>query len=247
MFIMKEFYIENDGIRYHAKLDMPEGIDKCPLCIVFHGFTGHMEERHIIAVSEAVVACGIASLRVEMYGHGKSGGEFRNHTLFKWVTGGLSVIDYALGLDFVTDLYLMGHSQGGLLVMLLGGMRAKDVKALVPLSPAWMIPEKAREGEILGTSFDPSEIPEELTGDNWTLGGNYIRVAQMLHPEDAIDRFTGPVLIVHGDEDEAVPVEYGYKAAERYKDAKLVIVPGDDHCYNRHLEAVTAAIEEFFR
>ena len=45
-------YITDDGIRLNAKLDMPEGQNgRCPLAVVFHGFTGHMEERHIIAVA----------------------------------------------------------------------------------------------------------------------------------------------------------------------------------------------------
>ena len=244
---MQEFFITEDGIRYHAKLDRPEGVEKCPLAIVFHGFTGHMEERHIVAVSEAIRSLGIAALRVEMYGHGQSDGEFRNHTLYKWVTGGLAVIDYALGLDFVTDLYITGHSQGGLLVMLLAGMRPKQIKALIPLSPAWMIPEKARAGEVLGMTFDPLDIPEEIHNEERTLSGNYIRVAQTIHPEDEIDRYPGPVLIIHGDEDEAVPVEYAYKAAERYKNAKLVIVPGDTHCYDHHLEQVTEAVKGFLQ
>ena len=46
--IMKEFYIDGDGTRLHAKLDIPEGVTKGPLCILIHGFTGHMEEEHII-------------------------------------------------------------------------------------------------------------------------------------------------------------------------------------------------------
>ena len=110
-----------------------------------------------------------------------------------------------------------------------------------------MIPEKARKGEVLGTVFDPLDIPEEINSGDWTLGGNYIRVAQTIHPEDEIERYTGPVLIVHGDADEAVPVEYAYKAAELYKNAKLVIIPGDTHCYDHHLEMVTEAVKEFMK
>ncbi len=242
---MKEFYINDDGIRLHAKLDMPEGVEKCPLCIVIHGFTGHMEERHIIAVSEAMNECGIATLRVEMYGHGQSDGEFRNHTLYKWVTNGLAVIDYAKTLDFVTDLYIMGHSQGGLLTMLLAGMCADDFKAVIPLAPAWMIPDGARAGELLGMPYDPKHLPEELAAGELRLSGNYIRVAQTIHPEDEIVRYDGPVLIVQGDADEAVPLSYAKKAAELYKNAKLVVIPGDTHCYDRHLEMVTEAVKEF--
>ena len=245
---MKEYYIPDDGINIHAKLDMPEGIDKCPLAIVVHGYTGHMEEPHIVEVAKAINEVGMATLRVEMYGHGKSGGEFRNHTLYKWVTNMLAVVDHVRTLDFVTDLYITGHSQGGLLVMLIAGMCPDLFKGVIPLSPAWMIPEYARRGELLGAAFDPVNIPDEIVqGEVNVLSGNYARVAQTIHPEDEIARYNGPVLIVHGDQDEAVPYEYGKKAAELYKNAKLVTIEGDDHCYNKHLDKVTAAVQEFLK
>ena len=128
---MKEFFISSDGIRLHAKLDRPDEAVKGPLCILVHGFTGHMEEPHIVAMQEAMNECGISVLRVEMYGHGKSDGEFRDHTLYKWVTNMISVVNYVKTLDFVTDLYLCGHSQGGLLTMLIGGMFPDDFKAIL--------------------------------------------------------------------------------------------------------------------
>ena len=108
---MEEFYINSDGIRLHAKLDRTTGTDRGPLCILIHGFTGHMEEDHIITAKDAMLDSGVSVLRVEMYGHGKSDGEFRDHTLYKWVTNALAVISYAKTLDWVTDLYLSGHSQ----------------------------------------------------------------------------------------------------------------------------------------
>lgn len=246
-----QFYITDDGIKLNAKLDMPEGHGKkCPLVIVIHGFTGHMEERHIIAVAETLNSIGFATLRVDMYGHGNSEGKFENHTLYKWLTNAMTVIDYARSLDFVTDLYLCGHSQGGMTVMMAGAMKHDVIKGLIPLSPAWMIPEYARKGTLLGRDFDPDHIPEMIHGfgeKSQSLGGNYLRVAQTIHVEDAIDRFDGPVLIVHGDEDEAVPVEYGIKAAERYKDCKLVIIPGDTHCYDHHLDQVLDVVKEWMQ
>ena len=244
--MLQEFYIDSDGVKIHAKLDRVEGKDKSPLCILIHGFTGHMEEDHIIAAQQAMNRAGVSVLRAEMYGHGGSDGEFKDHTLYKWVTNALSVVKYAKSLDFVTDLYLCGHSQGGLLTMLIGGMCADDFKAIIPLSPAWMIPEVAREGSILGTSFDPKHIPEKINSGDWELSGDYIRVAQTIHVEEEIDRYEGPVLIIHGDEDEAVPYSYGEKAAKLYKNAKLVTIHGDDHCYTRHLNEVADALQTFF-
>ena len=246
---MKEFYIEDDGIKLHAKLDMPAGYEegeKCPLAIVIHGLTGHMEETHIIAVAETFNSLGIASLRVEMYGHGRSGGAFENHNLFRWLNNAMTVVDYAKTLDFVTDMYICGHSQGGVTTIMLAGMMPDVFRAAIPLSPGVMITEGSRTGRLLRGSFDPDHVPDEMwVNDEQKVKGNYIRAAQMLDVDWSIRHYKNPVLIVHGDEDEAIPVEYAREAAAKYSDAKLVIIPGDDHCYNRHLDQVTAAVREF--
>ena len=238
-------YIMEDGLRLNAVLDMPRGAgERCPVAVVIHGFTGHSEEEHILAVSRALNEVGCATLRVDMYGHGHSDGEFRKHTLYRWLTNALTAIDYARSLDFATDIYLCGHSQGGLLVMLAAALKHDVVKGLIALSPACMIPELARKGELLGLHFDPDNIPDVLhSWDDRLLDGNYARVAQTIHVDEAIARYRGPVLVVHGDEDEAVPVRYGIEAANAYAHGQLVLIPGDDHCYNRHLDEVVEAVK----
>ena len=243
---MKEFFIDSDGTRLHAKLDRPEGMKKGPLCILIHGFTGDMEEEHLIAARDAMMEAGVAVLRAEMYGHGGSDGEFRKHTLYKWVTNAIDVVNYAKSLDFVTDLYLSGHSQGGLLTMLVGGMFPDDFKAIIPLSPAWMIPENAREGIILGMTFDPEHIPDDVpTIKNLTLGGNYIRVAQTVYAEETAARYKGPVLILQGDEDDMVPVQVSARASERYAQCELAVIPGETHHFDRYPEEMAWRIRSF--
>ena len=39
--------------------------------------------------------------------------------------------------------------------MLAAGMRADDFKAAIPMSPAIVIPDGARKGNLLGQPFDP--------------------------------------------------------------------------------------------
>ena len=242
---MNHFFIQDDGIRLNAKLEVPEGAHR--LVIIIHGFTGHMEETHILAVKDAFIELGFATLRVDMYGHGNSDGKFYDHTLFKWQTNALTVIDYARSLDFVDEIYLCGHSQGGLLVMLAAAMERDVIKGIIPLSPAAMIPEGSRTGDLLGMRFDPDNLPEALEYKDVRLGSNYVRVAQTIRVEDAIDRYGGPVLIVHGDADEAVPVQVGIDAANRYKNAELVLIPGDTHCYDHHLDQVVEAVKRWMR
>lgn len=244
---MKEFYITDDRIRLHAKLEMPDGREKCPLVLLFHGFTGDMEEAHIVGVKDAMLESGCAVLRVELYGHGKSEGEFKDHTLFKWFSNAMCVTDYAKTMPFVTDLYISGHSQGGILAMIAAGARPDDYKAVIPLAPALVIPDGARRGEMLGLRFDPNHIPDEVNVWEHTLSGNYFRAAQLIHTEDFIDRYRKPVLIVHGEADDAVPIRYSTEAAARYAECRLVTIPGDDHCYGHHLEKVCEAVKEFLK
>ncbi|MCR5719883.1 MAG: alpha/beta hydrolase [Lachnospiraceae bacterium] len=243
---MEEFYIDDDGIKLHAKLNKPEGKKKCPLVIVVHGYTGHMEEQHLLCACDAIHEAGMGTLRVEMFGHGQSDGTFREHTIYKWISNLLKVVEYTEKLDWVTDLYLCGHSQGGLLVMLVAGMCPGKFKAIIPLSPAWMIPEWAREGIFFGLKIDALNVPDVIDADpEHIISGNYVRAAQTIHVEDEIARFEKPVLIVHGEKDLTVPLEYGEKACKLYKNAKLVVVPGDDHCFNMNVGCMSRAVREF--
>lgn len=240
-------YISDDGIKLHVELEKPENApDKMPLVIVIHGFTGHMEEDHIVAAAKACREHGYATLRAEMYGHGQSEGAFKDHTLFKWISNAIAVIEYARSLDFVTDIYLCGHSQGGLNVMLAGGMKHEIVKGIIELAPAAMIPEFSRKGSLLGIDFDPDNMPEELeVRPGKMLGDNYVRAAQMIHIEDAIDRFKGPVLIVQGNNDYPELMESARYAAKRYKNCTYVEIDGSTHCYDGHLPEMEKAIKDW--
>lgn len=249
---MREYYITDDGIRLHIKLDMPVGWPedsengKCPLAIVIHGLTGNMEERHIRAVARLMNELGAASLRVEMFGHGQSEGDFEQHNLFKWLNNAMTVADHAASLDFVSDLYVCGHSQGGLTTIMLAGMKPELFRAAIPLSPATMIAEAARGGRSFGTEFDPDHIPEEIyVNSEQKVSGNYLRAAQMLDVDYAIKRYKGPVLIVHGSDDEAVPLRCAEEAARKYNNAGFAVIEGDDHCYNYHLDKMLEAVKRF--
>ena len=240
-------YIIDDGIKLDAKLEMPESFSgHCPLVIIIHGFTGDKEEAHIVAMSDLFNRLGCAALRADMYGHGKSGGRFRDHTLYKWLTNIMTLVDYARGLDFVTDIYLCGHSQGGLAVILAAAMEREFIKGLIPLSPAANIPGCARHGVMLGYRFDTENIPDEIPVDEeLTLGGNYIRVAQTISVEDAVARYKGPVLLVHGSADETIDVKVSADLQKEYENAELAVIEGDTHCYDYHLDEAVEAVRKW--
>ena len=241
-------YIDDDGILLSAvleKAEKPEGAERRPLVILLHGFTSSKDRPHNLLAAAAMREAGCDTLRFDLYGHGESGGEFRKHTLYRWISNTMAVIDYVRGLGY-TELYLSGHSQGGLAAALTAGMEADRIRGLILRAPAFMIPECARTGSMLGTEFDPDHIPDSVpTIKNLELDGNYIRVAQMIRAEDAADRFRNPVLILHGSEDDLVPPADSRRMAERYQNCELAVIAGETHHFDRNPERMREIIRNW--
>ena len=146
----------------------------------------------------------------------------------------------------MTDIYLSGHSQGGLVAALAAGMEPDRIRGLILRAPAFMIPKGAREGNLLGQRFDPDHVPDfPGTAGSPALDGDYIRVAQTVHAEEAMDRFRGPVMILQGDEDDVVPAEGSAEAAQRYPDCELELIRGETHHFDRHPEEMIRLIRSF--
>ena len=97
-----------------------------------------------------------------------------------------------------------------------------------------------------GTTFDPDRVPEELSvWDKCTLGSNYIRVAQTIHVEEAVDRYHGPVLVVQGTSDFPDLMKSAADAAHRYEHGELVMIEGATHCYDDHLDQLTETVRRW--
>ncbi len=224
--------VTDNGIPLSA---VPEGPDPehGPLVIVLHGFTGNKDRPHTLAACGAMHDAGFATLRADLYGHGESGGEFRDHTVSKWLSNTLALIAWARRADPAREIWLSGHSQGGLTAALAAGMPENRIRGLILRAPAFMIPEGAREGCLMGRSFDPKEVPEEIRiAGELTLDGGYIRDAQGIDALGAADRFGGSVLILQGGRDDVVPPEVSARAARHYKKCDLRIIPGEGHHFD---------------
>ena len=254
--IGRSMKLKIDGHTLDAVLNKPsqgaenqsEAGKKSPILIIIHGFTGEKNEPHLIAVDKVARELGFVTLRVDMYGHGASEGQFCDHTLYKWVTDLVEIIDYVASLDFVGDIFLCGHSQGALCAMMTAGIKHDMIRALLPLSPAWTIPENARKGDLLGIRFDPDDIPDRIClWDDYCIGSNYLRIAQTIYVEPMIEKYTGPVFIAHGEKDATIPVEKSHELSKKYGDCTLVTIPGDTHCFDFHTDLMATALHDWLK
>ena len=243
--VMNDFYIYDNTIRLHCRLEIPSGIEKCPLILLFHGLTGSMEDDHLPELAQGMLAGGNAVLCTDLYGHGKSGGSLYEHTLHHWLGNIEAVTAYAEKLDFVTELYLAGHSQGGLAAMLAAGTHPDKYQGILLFSPALVIMKGAKNGFLFGSTFDPACITEDLSFEGHALSPAYLLSAQSFNYDKTIYNYKGPVLLVHGDCDDIAPLQDSQEAVQKYLHAELKVIHGADHCFNDHIDEVTEVIRTF--
>ncbi len=208
--------------------------EKSPLVILMHGFTSGKEDRLITAVASGLQEKGMAYIRFDFNGHGDSEGDFQDMTVANEIEDAGKVYEYARSLDFVGDIALLGHSQGGVVAsMLAGELGAGNISGLVLMAPAAILKDNALKGEMFDIRFDPVNIPEYVQVFDRRVGREYIKVAQTLPIYETAARFTGPVCVIHGMSDEVVPYSFGVRYKDGYKNAVLHLIEGENHSFSR--------------
>lgn len=188
-------------------LDVPahgEG-EKIPLVILMHGFNSNQDAAVLRATAQALNNSNIATIRFDFNGHGKSGGAMKDMTIPREIKDAHAIYDYARALPFVSNIGLLGHSQGGVVAAMLAGELQNDIAGLVLLAPGVMIPDNVREGNMLGTRFDPANPPESIQVFGYEVGRDYILTAQQLQIRELSARYTGPASLLQGENDPLVP------------------------------------------
>ena len=244
----RNVWIDGDHGRLAAVVQTPDGLSKFPLVIICHGFTGCKNEFLHAQLAEDLEERGIASIRFDFNGHGKSDGRFQDMTVLNEIEDAKHVYEYARDMRGVTSVSMAGHSQGGVVTsMVAGQLGAKNIKAIALMAPAAVLRDNARAGEFFGVSYDPQNPPEYVEiFRGLKVGRNYITVAQNLPIYETAAKYQGPALIVHGTGDQIVYYGYGLRYHDIYKNSRIELMPGFDHGLSQDTPRVTQIVADYF-
>ena len=160
---IQDLVIQGSYGNLSAKLQMPDLFlsEKVPLVILMHGMMLNKDYPLLTTIADKLSNNGIASLRFDFNGHGKSDGDFIDMTVPKELDDAMVVYKYAITLDFVSNIGLLGHSQGGVVASMEAGELGVDrVSCVVLMSPTASYKDDTSEGMTLGHRFDPLNPPE---------------------------------------------------------------------------------------
>lgn len=222
----------------------------CPLVLMLHGFGGRMDAGSgwFQAWSDLLTDAGFATLRFDFNGHGQSEGRFRDMTPYNEIEDAAAFLQYALKLPDVTEVSLLGHSQGGVIAGMLAGYYHDAVKKLVLLAPAASLKTDAQQGTCMGVTYDPQHIPEAVQIGPNEVGGLFYRMAQTLPIYEVTAQFRGPAMAVVGGRDGVVIAESIRRYGECMPNCRVLEKPTLDHglCGDEREEAM-GEVADFLR
>ena len=195
------------------------------IVVLGHGVTGNKDRPFLVLLADKLAAAGIATLRFSFSGNGESGGRFVDSTISKEVDDLGCILDALDGYEICYG----GHSMGGAV----GVIRASDddrIRYLISL--AGMVHTKAFAEREFG-----EETPDE--GTMWDDPDCPLSRAYMddLSTIDSVvergARIAVPWLLVHGSEDDVVPIQDSRDIFAGAPEPKqLVVIDGADHVFN---------------
>jgi len=229
---VKEIRLKADGLELAGELHIPSGDREHPALCICHGIPAappDPTDRGYALLAQRFCRAGFATLIFNFRGAGRSEG---NLDILGWGRDLQAALDFLYSLKEVdkTRFCLLGFS-GGAAVSVYTTAHDPRVSSVATCAcpadfrslsqketPKDTIQRFRQIGSIRDKDF-PSSIEE------WEKGFDTIA------PIKWIDRISPrPLLLVHGDADELIPLEHVYKLYRKAKEPKeLKIIPGAKH------------------
>lgn len=201
-----------------------------PAVLFLHGFTGNKAEAHrlFVVTARRLTAAGFACLRFDFRGSGDSAGEFSDMCISTELADAKAAFRF-LGERREVEPHrvgVLGMSMGGMVGALLLGDEPRiragvlwcpvaDFGALVRSNRSYMRTQNYRKNKIIDYG-------------GWPIGAQFVDDGKRHRPVEALARSMAPILIIHGDADQTVPVaESALYTTARARE----IIPGADHAF----------------
>ena len=204
-----------NGIRLHGWFIPVEGT--APAVVVLHGWGGNAA--HMLELAPPLHESGFHALFLDARNHGLS--DHDTYASMPRFAEDLAVaVDYLHERDDVTTVGVIGHSVGAG-ASIYHASHVDDLDAVVAVSSF------AHPGEMMQANF-PFPAPVTwgiLRGVELLIGRSLDTIA----PRNRITEVGAPVMLVHGEADDVVPVSDAYDLAKRSPKSRLIVVPGGGH------------------
>ena len=212
-------------MQHYCEIPTPKGImrgffhkpnvDKHPVCLIFHGFTGQKTGTKFcyVQLARMLEARGIATFRFDFLGSGESDLNFKDMTFKDELACARIILEETLKMDNCTKVYVLGHSMGGAVASELAKLYPEVISKLDGLY------------DHGGFEISQAFVDDILSRDFY----------------QNLDIYKNELLVIHGTEDKTVPFDISNIYLPKFNDnVQFVAIEGANHNYDtvEHIKKV---------
>ena len=223
-----------------GRLDLPSGPPQA-WGLMVHGYTCSMDLAITRRVAEGLAGEGIAVLRFDLPGHGKSGGTFADTNFSDYKAAVLAAVEY-LRKQHTAPRILVGHSLGGAAI-LAASAEIPEASAVATIGTPADVSEVVR---LIGASPEQVEAQGEaavtIEGRQFVIRRQFLQDAARQQIVDALPELRKAYLILHAPMDEIIGINHAarlYSAARHPK--SFISLDRADHLLRDPRDAAYAA------
>lgn len=228
----KEIRFQADGLELVGELHIPSRDQMHPALCICHGIPAgppDLKDKGYSLLAQRFCHAGFITLIFNFRGAGKSQG---NLDILGWTRDSQAALDLLCGVKEVdqTRICLLGFSGGAAVSVYAAAHDPRVTSVITCACPADFRCLSQRETPLdtiqrlrqIGAIRD-KDFPSSI--EAWQKG------FELISPIDWIDRISPrPLLLVHGDADELIPVKHAHRLYRKAKEPKeLKIIPGAKH------------------
>lgn len=232
-----------DGLRLAGTLVEPKDLLVGAVVLVHGGGVTREEGGFFSRLANGLGEAGLASLRFDLRGHGRSDGKQEDLTLSAILNDIRTAIAHVRASTGTDAVSLLGASFGGGICGYYAAKRPDEVHRLVLLNPQLDYKKRTIDTRPYWSndSID-DEAARQLTEQGYidftpTLrhGRAIFNEVFWLRPNEALGEIQTPTLVVHGTKDTLVPIESSRSAMNQLQvQHKLVEIEGSQHGFAVH-------------
>ena len=229
---ISEIRFSADGLELVGQLYIPSKGRAHPALCICHGIPAHPPDptdKGYALLAQRFCAAGFVSLIFNFRGTGRSQG---NLDILGWTRDLQAAVDYLYNLKEIdkSRVCLLGFSGGAAVSVYVAAHDARVSLVVTCACPADFDSLSRKETPVetiqrfrqIGAIRD-KDFPPSI--EEWQKG------FEMVCPVKWVDRISArPLLLIHGDADELIPVEHAHTLYRKAKEPKeLKIIPGGKH------------------
>lgn len=220
--------------------------DPKKIVITAHGFTSDQFGKSTL-LAQTLTHHNISALTFDFSGCGES--EDDTISVAKEVEDLTSAIQYVQSLGY-EHIGIMGTSAGGLVALKVWGSAIASLVLWCPATQRWDKEEKfsseqLEEFEREGTLTQ--QKPQPYLRTSVLIDKVVLQERVNIDAKELLSRVTRPVLIIHGDQDNDVPLAYSQEAIKYLSsDSRLEIIKGADHFFMKERDELITRSAQWF-